>query len=178
MFILKALIFNTLNNFTLKNSVHDTEWMQTAATGKEGWETGRVKWTGSPQAMGHTMRSLRSRVFWKTHWCGVWTRPSALTSRTFTRSPALGQAELWPPDAPETQPRARGPQAPAEDMRRGGGSRQGAWKLGSDRQNRLPRGDHSQVSLPPSQHFPKGRCWVSFFLSFLISEYQLLSVKA
>ena len=42
MFILKALIFNTLNNFTLKNSVHDTEWMQAAATGKEGWETGTV----------------------------------------------------------------------------------------------------------------------------------------
>lgn len=39
--------------------------MQTAATGKEGWETGRVKWTGSPQAVGHTMRS---HMLWKTHW--------------------------------------------------------------------------------------------------------------
>ena len=151
--------------------------MQTAATGKEGWETDRVKWTGSPQAVGHMMRS---HMFWKTHW-----RRTVVTNEVLCpRHPDLHQCPQLQ-DRPSCDclmllrlsPRVGGPHAPAEDCEAGRGQLAGNMEAGLRPTGQAASG-WPLPSFSPTTSALLKRALLSFFLSFLIPKHQILSVKA
>lgn len=152
--------------------------MQTAATGKEGWSQGGSSGQGAHRPWVTWWEATCSEKHTgKEQWWRM--RSFALATRTLTSVPSFrtGRAMTawcsW-----DSAPGREGHTPQLRTARHGGGSRQGTWKLGSNWQDKLSRGDHSRVSLLPPQHFRKGLCWVCFFLSFLIPKYQILSVKA